>query len=124
MEYIEGRPIDKYCDEEMLSTAERLRLFQQVCSAVHYAHQNLIIHRDLKPSNILVTDGGVPKLLDFGIARLVRSDAAIDVTATQNFVFTPGYASPEQVRGEKLTTTTDIYSLGIILYELLTGQRP
>jgi non-specific serine/threonine protein kinase/serine/threonine-protein kinase len=125
MEYVEGKAIDKYCDAERLSTVERLRLFRTVCSAVHYAHQNLVVHRDIKPGNILVTAEGLPKLLDFGIARLLKpefSDEAITATATP--VMTPRYASPEQVRGDPITISSDIYSLGVLLYELLTGHSP
>jgi serine/threonine protein kinase len=126
MEYIEGLPIDDYCDQHGLSTNERLKLFRQICAAVTYAHQNLVIHRDLKPINILVTDEGVPKLLDFGIAKVLRPimEEAATATVAGLRVLTPEYASPEQLRGEKLTTSTDVYSLGVILYELLTGQRP
>jgi serine/threonine-protein kinase len=126
MEYVEGSRIDAYADAHSLSTVERLRLFRKVCGAVQYAHQNLIIHRDLKPSNILVTAEGVPKLLDFGIAKLLDSDADGEgaQTATELRVMTPEYASPEQVRGRSVTTATDVYSLGVVLYELLTGCRP
>jgi serine/threonine protein kinase/Tfp pilus assembly protein PilF len=125
MEYVEGQPIDEYCDERKLPTHERLELFRQVCSAVHFAHQNLIVHRDLKPGNILVTAGGVPKLLDFGIAKLLDPDQALfALTRVELRLMTPEYASPEQVRGETITTASDIYSLGVLLYVLLTGHRP
>jgi len=125
MEYVEGQPIDEYCDERKLPTRERLELFRQVCSAVHFAHQNLIVHRDLKPGNILVTAAGVPKLLDFGIAKLLDPDQALfALTRVELRLMTPEYASPEQVRGETITTASDIYSLGVLLYVLLTGHRP
>jgi non-specific serine/threonine protein kinase/serine/threonine-protein kinase len=126
MEYIEGRPIDGYAGDHSLSVAQRLRLFQAVCSAVSYAHRSLVIHRDIKPGNILVTEEGEPKLLDFGIAKLLREADAAEQTATATLLraMTPEYASPEQVKGEPITTATDVYSLGVLLYELLTGQRP
>lgn len=127
MEYVKGKPLLEYCDEQKLSMEKRLKLFRQICSAVNYAHQNLIIHRDIKPSNILVTADGTPKLLDFGIAKSLGSEV-IDSngtgTRTEAQLLTPEYASPEQLRGEKVTTATDVYSLGVVLYELLTGHRP
>ena len=123
MEYVEGETILEFARRKNLSVEQRLDLFREVCAAVQFAHQNLVIHRDLKPSNILVNAGGAPKLLDFGIAKLLKTEIT-DQTATQHFAFTPEYASPEQVRGEKLTTATDIYSLGVIIYELLTDARP
>ena len=124
LEYVEGETITDFVERENLDIEARLKIFRQICEAVSFAHSNLVIHRDLKPSNILVTEDGNAKLLDFGIAKLLKSDADSAITGTQNFVFTPEYASPEQVRGEKLTTATDVYSLGVILYELLTGNRP
>lgn len=125
MDYVEGGPIDQYCDNHKLSIDQRLRLFVKVCEAVQHAHQKLIIHRDLKPGNILVTEDGAPKLLDFGIAKVLEPaapKAALTQTGAQ--CMTPAYASPEQVLGKKITRGTDIYSLGVVLYELLTGHRP
>ncbi|MGI8493954.1 MAG: protein kinase domain-containing protein [Pyrinomonadaceae bacterium] len=126
MEYVEGLPIDDYCNTNHLDLNQRLDLFREVCSVVNFAHRNLIVHRDLKPSNILVTKDGTPKLLDFGISKIL-SDQIENIgsaTVTKLGVMTPGYASPEQLQSKSVTTATDIYSLGIILYELLSGHRP
>ena len=126
MEYVEAVRIDKYCDNNHLSIRDRLEMFRRVCGAVHYAHQRLIIHRDIKPANILITKEGEPKLLDFGIAKLLDPETSMAVEQTLTFAaaMTLEYASPEQVQGEAMTTASDTYSLGVILYELLTGQRP
>ena len=127
MEYIEGKPIDRHCDDEKMNVQERLALFRQVCSGVQHAHQNLIVHRDIKPGNILVNAQGVPKLMDFGIAKVLNPQLAAvigDPTELGYRVMTTEYASPEQVRGDPIGTSSDIYSLGVVLYELLTGRRP
>jgi eukaryotic-like serine/threonine-protein kinase len=127
MEYVDGCPIDQYCDTRRLSVEARLRLFQTVVAAVVYAHKHLIIHRDLKPSNILVANDGTVKLLDFGIAKMLADEVPAEpggLTRTGDRWMTPDYAAPEQVRGERTTTATDVYQLGIVLYELLTGHAP
>ncbi len=127
MELVEGVPLDRFCRDHRLGLGERLELFSKVCAAVQFAHQNLIIHRDLKPANILVSASGEPKLLDFGIAKLLSDDGlgwGATPTATLERALTPEYASPEQVRGDPVNTATDIYSLGVLLYELLTDGRP
>ena len=123
MELIEGTRIDLYCDDHGLSVTERLQLFRQVCAAVQYAHQRLVIHRDIKPSNILVTQEGAPKLLDFGIAKIL-DPAGTGAETTLARPMTPEYASPEQILGEPITTASDVYSLGVVLYQLLTGRSP
>ena len=127
MELIEGQPIHEYCDQRHLSLVERLKLFLQIASAVQYAHQRLIVHRDIKPANILVKADAVPVLLDFGIAKIIDPAAragAAPATMTGMRMMTPEYACPEQIRGEAVTTATDVYSLGVVLYELLSGHRP
>jgi serine/threonine-protein kinase len=127
MEYIEGLPITTYCEKHALTIRQRLELFRYVCNAVQYAHRNLVIHRDLKPSNIWVTSEGIPKLLDFGIAKLLNPEMVEEfpsATVTSMRMMTPEYASPEQVRGDQVTTATDVYSLGAVLYELLTNEQP
>ena len=125
MEHIQGHPIDEYADERRLPVRERLGLFLQVCDTVSYAHQHLIVHRDIKPQNILVTNAGVPKLLDFGIAKMLQEAGGQGGHTLSGFhLLTPEYASPEQVEGRSTTTQTDVYSLGVVLYELLTGHSP
>ncbi len=126
MEFVEGKPIDEYCEENELSIHERLKLFVKVCAAIQYAHKNLVIHRDLKPGNIMITKDGTVKLLDFGIAKVFTENDPLQQTAypgTKFNVMTPEYASPEQVKGENITTSTDIYSVGLVLYQLLTGEK-
>lgn len=127
MEFIDGIPITDFCHQKKLSLEEKLKLFREVCTAVQYAHQNLIVHRDLKPGNILVTKDGIPKLLDFGIAKLIDEELVDNnegLTRTGVWHLTPEYASPEQIKGEKITTASDIYSLGVLLYQILTGYQP
>ncbi len=123
MEYVEGARLDRYCEERALTVRERLLLFLKVCAAVASAHQYLVVHRDLKPANILVTSAGEPKLLDFGVAKVLNAEG-LSQTATANLFLTPLYASPEVFRGQPATIGSDIYSLGVVLYELLTGRRP
>jgi serine/threonine protein kinase len=128
MEYVHGSPVDRYCDQRQLGLDDRLELFLQICTAVQYAHQNLVVHRDLKPANILVTEDGAPKLLDFGIAKLLDASPVVTqslaLTRMNDRLLTPEYASPEQILGRPVTTSSDVYALGIVLYELLTGRQP
>ncbi|MFN8060506.1 MAG: serine/threonine-protein kinase [Vicinamibacterales bacterium] len=127
MEFVDGVPIDHYCDEKRVSIEDRLRLFRTICGAVHYAHQHLIVHRDIKPDNILVTPTGTPKLLDFGVAKILApaiEGGPAEAVRAPTRLMTPDYASPEQVRGGQVTTASDIFSLGVLLYELVTGRRP
>jgi serine/threonine protein kinase len=124
MEYIEGVPVDKFCFENSLELNERLKLFNKICEAVAFAHRNLVIHRDLKPSNILITKTGETKLLDFGISKLLGETGESSKNTTIFEAMTPQYASPEQIRGEQVSTATDIYSLGVVLFKMLTGTFP
>lgn len=127
LEYVEGRPIDSACDEEQLNIDARLEIFMQLCAAVSHAHSSLVVHRDIKPGNVLLMAGGVPKLLDFGIASFFESEngeAQSEITRLTGRVFTPEYAAPEQVLGQEITTATDVYSLGVLLYVLLCGRLP
>ena len=123
MEFVEGEPINEYCENHQLDLRQRLRLFRKVCKAVHYAHQRLVVHRDLKAGNILVTADGRPKLLDFGIAKLLQESTDSDLTAEGRVPLTPSCASPEQLMGEPITTAADVYALGLLLYELLAGTK-
>jgi len=123
MEHVEGEPIDRWCDRRRLPLRARLELFRKVCAAVHFAHQHLVVHRDLKPANILITEDGEPRLLDFGIAKLLGPGQE-GLTMPELRPMTPEHASPEQIRGEPITTATDVYALGVLLYQLLTGRRP
>ena len=127
MEYVEGQPVTTWCETRALDGREKIALFRTICAAVHFAHQNLVVHRDLKPGNILVAGDGTPKLLDFGVAKLLNPEVSgrtLDLTGASVRVFTPEYASPEQIRGERITTATDVYALGILLHEILSGRRP
>ena len=126
MEYVDGVPIATYCAEHALSLTDRLQLFRNVCAAVHYAHRHSVVHRDLKPANILVTSDGAPKVLDFGVAKMLDESLPGGGTATSigTVPLTPNYASPEQLRGVTLTTSSDVYALGVLLYELTAGVRP
>src|SRR5260370_4952060 len=125
MDYVDGTPLDKYCDGHRLTIRQRLELIRKICSAVHYAHQSLVVHRDLKPGNILVTEDGEPKLLDFGIAKVMQPiPSGLEQSATVDLFFTPLYTSPEVLPGQRTTASTDVYTLGVILYDVLTGALP
>jgi eukaryotic-like serine/threonine-protein kinase len=127
MEHVEGEPVTAWCVHRGIGAREKIVLFRTICAAVHFAHQNLVVHRDLKPGNILVAADGAPKLLDFGVAKLLNPEVSgqtLDLTGASVRVFTPEYASPEQIRGERITTATDVYALGVLLHEILTGRRP
>ncbi len=124
IEYVDGEPIDRYCNRLRLDLRRRIELFLRVCEAVRFAHRKLVIHSDLKPGNILVTRGGDPRLLDFGIAQQGRADGAQARFSSRGVPLTPNYASPEQIHGREMTPASDVYSLGVLLYELLTGQLP
>ncbi|MEM6673620.1 MAG: protein kinase [Planctomycetota bacterium] len=127
LEYVEGEPLDRWCDSQRLSIRERIELFCEVCDAVDEAHRSLVVHRDLKPSNVMVDAQGRPRLLDFGIAKMLdpeKGEQTVELTSTPLRLLTPAYASPEQIRGQLITTTSDVYSLGAVLFQILTGRPP